>query len=775
MFSVGITYRTWSGLGVVAVAVWLGSGGACVETGEASDAAQAQSGVDGGAGGAASTCQASAPVPYDGGAVIPSGDTTSPGPYLWQNVVIKGGGFVSGIVMSPALSGLVFARTDVGGAYRFDPTPGAQRWRPLTDWVGHDSSNLIGIESIAADPVDPNRVYLAAGEYLTAGNGSILSSTDMGQTWTRNNISAPMGGNVDGRSMGERLAIDPNLTSTLYFGSRNAGLWKSTDFAQNWTLVSGFSTIGATNGGAGSGNSTGTGYGLSFVVFDPKSGAPGAPTPTIYVGVGVTTGTALYRSLDAGATWEAVAGSPAGLMPHHAVLDGCGNIYFAYNNGAGPNNITSGAVWRYNPANGLWTDVSPPRTSGGFGGISADAANPGTLMVTTIDNWSPGEIFRTTNGGASWMALLPAAKQDVAGAQWLYWHTAGLPAKGWMGDVEIDPFNPGRALYITGQGIWASNDVNVPDIGPPSHWSFAGNGLEETVALDLASPPVGALLLSGVGDIAGFRHDDLDVSPPAGMFSNPVFGNTTSLDFAELVPNLVARVGTSSSKGGPCGAYSLDGGTTWIPFAGAPSGSTGSGSIAVSADGKRFVWAPKGATPSYSQDNGVTWTACTGSSAGVLLAADRVNPAKLYAGLRGKMYLSTDGGARFVEATATTTGRPRPVFGVEGDVWAPTSTGLLHSTDSGATFVPVPLVGGATAVGFGMPAAGQSYPAVYLAGSVGAVWGTYRSDDAGATWQRIDDPQHQFGYINCLAGDQRRFGRVYLGTGGRGILYGDER
>ncbi len=750
---------------VAAVAVWLGGLVACVDTGNA-DAAPPRAGIDGPAAAAPLTCEAPAPVSYsiDGG--IPSGDTTTPGPYLWKNVVINGGGFVSGIVMSPALSGLVFARTDVGGAYRFDPA--AQRWMPLTDWVGHDNSNLIGIESIAADPVDPNRVYLAAGEYLTAGNGSILSSIDMGQTWTRNNISAPMGGNADGRSMGERLAIDPNLTSTLYFGSRNAGLWKSTDFAQTWNPVGGFPTIGATKVDAGT-----TGYGLTFVVFDPKSGAPGSPTPTIYVGVGATTEAGLYRSIDAGATWEVVAGQPTGMMPHHAVLDGCGNLSFTYNDGPGPNNISRGAVWRHGMANGTWTDVSPPRSSGGFGGISADAANPGTLIVTTIDNWSPGEIFRTTDGGASWLALLPAAKQDVAGAQWLYWHTTGLPAKGWMGDVEIDPFNSSRALYITGQGIWSSNDVNVPDNGPPSHWSFADSGLEETVALDLISPPVGAPLLSGVGDIAGFRHDDLDVSPPTGMFSSPVFGNTTSLDFAELVPNLVARVGTSSSKGGPCGAYSLDGGTTWTPFAGAPSGSTGSGSIAVSADGKSFVWAAKGATPSYSKDSGATWTACTGISAGALVAADRVNPATFYASLRGKMYVSTDSGASFVQSTATSSGRPRPVFGVEGDVWVPTSTALLHSTDSGATFVSMPLVNGATAVGFGMPAPGQSYPAVYLAGSAGAVWGTYRSDDAGATWQRIDDPQHQFGYINCLTGDQRRYGRVYLGTGGRGILYGD--
>ena len=178
---------------------------------------------------------------------------------------------------------------------------------PLTDWAGRNEENLTGIESIAADPVDPNRVYIAAGQYLTAGNGQILSSTDMGRTWTRNNIPAPMGGNVNGRSMGERLAVDPNLPSTLYFGSRTAGLWKSTDSAQTWTAVGSFPTTGAGNCAGVAAN-----CGVTFVVFDPRSGSPGSPTPTIYVGDGTTTGTALYRSTDAGATWEPVPSSLPG-------------------------------------------------------------------------------------------------------------------------------------------------------------------------------------------------------------------------------------------------------------------------------------------------------------------------------------------------------------------------------------------------------------------------------------------------------------------------------
>jgi hypothetical protein len=770
----------------VAVAAWLASGVACVDASQSTDASQAADVPqtpfvwDGPDAAVATACQLP-PVPYSGDAGIPFEDTTTPGPYAWKNVVIKGGGFVSGIIMSPVLPGLVFARTDVGGAYRSNPAdPARPRWMAITDWVGHNDSNLLGIESIAADPVDPNRVYMAAGMYLTAGYGSILSSIDMGQTWVHNNISAPMGGNADGRSMGERLAIDPNLTSTLYFGSRNAGLWKSLDFAKTWTQVLGFPTTGAAINDAGAPK----GYGLTFVVFDSSSGLPGSPTPAIYVGVGATTETGLYRSTDAGASWEAVAGQPAGMMPHHAVLDGCGNLYLAYNNGSGPNSITSGAVWVFNTASGTWANVSPPQSGGGFGGIAADAAHPGTLIVTTIDRWSRDEIYRTTNGGTSWAPLEPTAQADVGGAPWVLWHGPKVGTPGWMGDVEIDPFNPARALYVTGGGIWSSDDITAADISAPTHWTFEDDGLEETVVNDLASPPAGAPLLSAVGDIGGFRHDNLDVSPPGGFFANPAFTTTSSLDFAQAAPNIVVRVGS----GGLGGAYSTDGGTTWAPFAKAPAAPTGttfrgSGSIAVSADGTTFLWAPQGqggsgVTPAYSQDNGTTWTACAGLGAGVRVAADRVNPLKFYASGRNAsgqslMYVSTDGGATFVPAAVSLSGRPRPVFGIEGDVWVPTGSGLFHSQDSAATFVPVPQVNGTGAVGFGMPAPGQTYPAVYLAGSVAGVWGTYRSDDIGATWQRIDDPQHQFGWINCLTGDPRLYGRVYLGTGGRGILYGD--
>jgi photosystem II stability/assembly factor-like uncharacterized protein len=395
-------------------------------------------------------------------------------------------------------------------------------------------------------------------------------------------------------------------------------------------------------------------------------------------------------------------------------------------------------------------------------------------LVSTIDVWSPDRIYRTSDAGKTWTDVGARAARDTNGAEWLYFGSNTLSATGWMGDIEIDPWNPTRVLYVTGQGIWWSDDVVSGSSGPS--FRFACDGLEETVPLDLVSPPEGASLISGLGDIAGFRHDDFAVSPAAGMFENPRFNNTNSLDFAEETPDPVVRVGTAGS-GLRRGAYSNDGGTSITPFESEPEGSQGSGGVAISADGNTVVWAPRGTAPHWSDDLGAGWTACVGLSENSRIAADRVDPELFYAVSGSDVLVSDDAGRTFTPTFtfAPRGARLRAVFESRGEVWLHGPDGLYRSIDAGTVFERVPDVASTLAIAFGKAAQASESPTLFVSGIVLGEPGLFRSDDAGESWTAIHDEAHHFGYINQLAADRNLVGRVYLGTGGRGILYGDPR
>ena len=85
-------------------------------------------------------------------------------------------------------------------------------------------------------------------------------------------------------------------------------------------------------------------------------------------------------------------------------------------------------------------------------------------------------------------------------------------------------------------------------------------------------------------------------------------------------------------------------------------------------------------------------------------------------------------------------------------------------------------VDNAYSVGLGKPARDGDPPVVFVFGEVAGKLGLYRSDDEGRRWQRIDDDAHRIGgVVRHVTGDPRLPGRVYFGTEGRGIWYGDPR
>jgi hypothetical protein len=717
------------------------------------------------------------------------------------------------MIFNPSQQNLIYVRTDIGGAYRWDPIN--NHWIPLMDWVGFDDWNTLGVESIATDPVDPMRFYVAAGTYtnsFTSANGAILRSTDQGNTFARTSLPFKLGGNMPGRSMGERLVIDPNLNNTLFFGARSGnGLWKSIDFGATWNKVTSFTAVATyvqTPGDIYLGDTDG----VVWEVFDPRTGTPGHATQTIYVGI-ADKANSIFRSTDGGATWAAVPGQPTGFLPHHGVLSSDGTLYITYSNNAGPFDGTSGDVWKYNTATAVWTKISPvPSTDTandffGYGGLSVDTLHPQTIMVSALNSWWPDTIFfRSIDGGTTWTRIWDWAgfpsrtlryTQDITLAPWLNFGVTNpvapvpAPKLGWMvGTLAIDPFNSDHLIYGTGATLYGTNNLTVWDTGKTINITVAAQGIEEAAVLDLVSPPSGAHLYSALGDIGGFRHDDLTKSP-AAMYSVPFAGSYTSIDFAELNPNFFARVGNGNPNASPAirsSAFTFDGGSNWFQGNNDPAGlaANSGGTIAAAADASRVVWNPQGLGAFVSTDNGNTWIASTGFPSGGRVASDRVNPKKFYGFSGGKFYLSTDGGATFTASAATglpavgDSFRLKAVPGHEGDIWLAGGSngsgvyGLWHSTNNGASFTKLANVDKADNIGFGMPAAGQTYVALYTSAQIGGVRGIFRSDNAGATWIRINDDQHQYAITAAaITGDPRIFGRVYFSTNGRGIIYGD--
>jgi xyloglucan-specific exo-beta-1,4-glucanase len=685
--------------------------------------------------------------------------------------------------------------------------PATNRWIPLTDWIGWNDWGLTGIVSLATDAVDPNRLYLAAGTYTNSwdpNNGAILRSLDRGNTFQISSLPFKLGGNMPGRGMGERLVIDPNNNSIIYLGAPSGnGLWKSTDYGVTWAKVTSFPTAGTYVEDPTDVNGYLTDIqGIVWVTFDKRTGSPGNTTQTIYVGV-ADKGNSVYRSTDGGATWSALAGQPTGYVPHKGKLDAVnGYLYIAYSDNGGPYGGAKGQVWRYTTSTGVWQEISPiPVSSGdnffGYSGFTIDKLHPNTVMVTGYSSWWPDtQIWRSLDNGNTWTRIWDWTRypsrsfrytQDITAAPWLYWGgppgggrpgAEVFPKLGWMTEsLEIDPFNSNKMMYGTGATIYGSDNLTEWDAGRQITVKVKAQGLEETAIQELVSPPTGPQLLSGMFDIYGFAHQNVDVVPNA-FYEGPRIA-TVNIDYAELKPTFVFRVGQGSSADAlKAAGYSNNTGTSWAPVQGQPSGvNKGEGTCAVNATGTRVVWSPNDAAVSYTSNSGKNWSACAGIPAGAIVKSDRVNANKFYGFKNGTFYISTNAGANF---TIAATGLPataqlRTVPGKEGHIWlAGYTSGIWRSTNSGANFTQLSNVEEADNIGLGKAAPNQTYMAIYTSAKIGGVRGIFRSDNEGVSWIRINDDQHQYAWTGkVITGDPRIYGRVYFGTNGRGIIYGD--
>lgn len=735
--------------------------------------------------------------------------------YQWGNVRFDGGGFVSAVIFHPQAKNVLYARTDVGGIYRFDFENSV--WIPLMDFVGENEKGLYGTEAFALDPTDPKRIYVLAGTgYFNGGRSAVLRSSDYGATWDTSYVEMLAHGNGMGRQTGEKLAVDPNKPNILFCGSRSRGLYKSVDYGKTWTRAYEIALSNATENGLVNVN------GISFVLFDASQGTlDDGSTKTLYMGISAKTKN-LHVSRDGGKTWSEISGGPEDLMPHRAKIAN-GNLFLTYSGSEGPHSVSRGAVYKYNIGSGAWTDITPyqdgsssarmgdgsQQASHGFGGISIDPNDANHIVVSTLcfyggrhlyedgrDGWGD-RIYVTTDGGRTWahgQGYDAGVNADANGTAWISGN-----AIHWAGSIEFNPFNAKEAWVTSGNGVFRTDDITakVPV------WKFQSRGIEETVPLDIVSVP-GGPLVTAIGDYDGAAYTDIEKSTQRHQ---PSIGSTNSLGYAPLA-NAFVRTGhvTDYSTGIESDVMyrSDDNAATWTKLETTLKGSQGT--LAMSADGNVVLHRPNNASQVYrTTDNGKTWTVVDGLDGQCQYARitpDPVNPDKFYlVDAQGYLKISTDGGATFENGGTRLQnesageyynggGLIRTVPGREGHLWVPldqsqewlskgySENGLAYTEDGGSTWNRVSGVSTAIAVGIGKAKEGSDYETIFIWGIAGGQdnpLGIYRSTDKGETWERINDDHHQFGGPgngNFVYGDMNNFGVVYMSTVGRGIVVG---
>ncbi|KAI8631229.1 carbohydrate-binding module family 1 protein [Xylariaceae sp. FL1651] len=715
--------------------------------------------------------------------------------FTWQNVKIGGGGgFVPGFVFHPTTKGVAYARTDIGGLYRLNSD---DSWTAVTDSITDDANwHNWGVDAVALDPQDPNKVYAAVGAYTNSwdpSNGAIIRSSDKGATWSSTSLSFKVGGNMPGRGMGERLAVDPANSKILFFGARSGnGLWKSADGGVTFTKVSSFTAKGSFAPDPSDPN----GYnndpqGLTFVTFDSTGGTKNGATSRIFVGTADNTTSSVWVTQDAGATWSAVAGQPATFFPHKCVLQPTEKaLYLTYSDGTGPYDGTLGAVYRYDITAGTWKNITPVSGSDlyfGFGGIGVDMLKPGTIVVASLNSWWPdAQLFRSTDSGTTWSRLWEWSSypnmnlyysETASKAPWIKTGFLDTDTKdlGWMIEsLVIDPFDSDHWLYATGLTVFGGHDLTKWDTTHNITIQVLADGIEEFSVQDLASAPGGSELFAAVGDDSGFTFASSSVlkTSPQNLWSNPILSTSTSVDYAGASVKNVVRVGNGA--GTQQVAVSGDGGASWNVYSGADTSMSG-GTIAYSASADTILWSTSANGVQRSQYSSA-FSSVSSLPATAVIAADKQNNTVFYGGSSSTFYVSTNTGSSFAAAGALSgatsvrdiAAHPK----IAGEVWVSTDVGIFRSTNYGASFTKVSTALTNTyqiALGLGSGSTWNVY--AFGTGSAGAR--LYGSGDTGATWTDIQGASQGFGSISSckLAGSGNTAGQVFVGTNGRGVFY----
>ena len=408
--------------------------------------------------------------------------------YKYNNLSIPGGGYVTGFLYSKSEKDVLYARTDIGGVYRFDFDN--QRWVSLVDHVSMEDISETFPISIAIDENMPSRLYIASG--INGKDTGVLSvSEDYGDSFTYSVIPTMVHGNLNGRGTGERLIVDSTNSDILYFASQTGGLYKSADRGNNFTKLS----------------SMPEDY-LTFICQTPDGKALVVGTAGVMTKRSETLrGWGLYVSFDEGENfskmWQPQDGEVegiklAGMVPQRWACDDnylyvtfsvMGRNAYVLENGysCDGGSVEYGRVVRYSLADLLANgeDITPvPSEEFGFSGISK-AGN--TLAVSTISKEDGDCIYRSFDSGNNWECILYGLETGKMRFRTSYMkpeYNGGGNLIHWLSCLAIDPFNEKEMWFNTGTGAFRTKNLTENVVV----FNDYSDGIEETVHLNLYSP-----------------------------------------------------------------------------------------------------------------------------------------------------------------------------------------------------------------------------------------------------------------------------------------------
>lgn len=690
----------------------------------------------------------------------------------WKPVKIGGGGFLTGMDISPDGTTRC-VRTDTYGAYCYDSED--ERWTQVLTARTMPATDVApglgeGVYELRVAPSDPLRLYMAFSGY-------VFRSTDRGAHWTRTGFKrVAMDGNDPYRTSGEKLAVDPSNADVVVLGTQSDGLWLTTDGGKTWRHDGSVPKTGRITG----------------IAFDASGGSSNGRTSTIYA-ASATGG--VYRSTNAGESFAPVPGGPAKGVTHGVAKDG---VYYAAS--------AEGRLWKY--AKGAWKDFTPAGGKGVvFHSIALDVST--SRLVAASEST---QVFISPDRGETWQSeWYYETKIECPDAPWL--------CKAWEAvyfsnsTLVFDPIFPDRLWMAAGTAPWYAT---VPKGPPEITWTSRVEGIEQLVSNTVIVPPGGGPVVAS-WDFGLFRIRDPARAPVDYAPTPHVFGAAWHVDWASADPRfLVAFLcwdGPSQSS------FSRDGGATWTLFPSMPVGNDcddtwGWGGTGAAASPTSWIWVPSGRrAPYYTTDAGVSWHKlvlpgvpddATDAGWGTLhfayylgrhiVSADRVKIGTyyLYHPIHG-VFRSTDFAATwtlvkkgelvpfsgFNAKLVSVPGHAGHLFftvGQQGDPRDPNPSPdalFVRSKDGGVTWSAIPRVKEVFAFGFGKPQSG-GYPAIYIAGWVqeASAWkyGIWSSTDEGETWQRLGGEYalDRLDTVKTIDADKDEGRTVYIGFAGSG-------